>query len=344
MILYFFHSGDVMRYSTLYHLLKGKKTTSVLSYGKLHVILEYFNLFPNLTKEQFDKIIGELVEKNLLVQVDKEYVVLSSEGKKTLDNQCFSHYKINEYRYYKYDESFWRMLLFASQVISYKSYKDNDYLPIDNDPIRQLQLKKWLKQVDSTSLVSDFYEEWQQILTVLNEKEQDVLVSQLVGHKVIGYTLHQLAQQENQSMLSLYLLHKSALHQVLDSLNHTSTTYPLFFSLLQLIEQQKEHDTVDLSRHLLSQGYSLEDVARMRRLKESTITDHFIEANMMTPTDQLLTYLSDNVMSDLSRYVANYPDYKQWKYSFVLRDIPSLKFFEFRFYQFYLLEKEEGIQ
>lgn len=336
MILYFFHSGDVMRHSTLYHLLKGKKTTSVLSYGRLHGILNYFNLFPKLTKEQYNAYILMLITNDYLEEVEDQLVILTAKGKEKITTLEFSRLTLQSFDYDKVDDAFWLRLLFISQVISYKSHRNSDYIPIDNNPVHQLQLKQWLVQVDGPHLVHDFFNEWQTVLSYLPIEEQEILVSQLVGDGVIGYTISQLSQQSDKGLLYYYLHHKSAIHLLLELVYQEPDQYPLFLSIIKDIKKQEEQDTVDLTRRLLEKGYSIEEVAYMRRLKPSTITDHFIEIHIKQPSSQLMTYLTPSLKEKLNNYSLKYPEYKMWKYSVVVRDIPELTFYEFKFYQFYL--------
>lgn len=341
-ILYCFKSGEVMRYSTLYHLLKGKKTTSVLSYGKLYTLLDYFCLFPKLSKPQFNSSIHSLIQKGHLQQMDSQLVKITNQGKDILKYNVLSQLSIKGFHFYKYDDVFWQRLLFVSQVISYKSYQNADYLPIDNDPIHQLQVKQWLFQHNSDQLVKEFFSEWEQLIKHLTEEEQDMLVGQLVGHEVVGYTLSQLALQKNYDKVYAYLLYKSALHKMLIQINDSCDYYILMNSLVDMVEKEKEQDTVDLTDYLLSKGHTIKQVAHMRRLKESTIMDHFIEINMSKPSDEYMSYIPKEVCQHLEDYLKEYPNYKSWKYSQVVSKIPTLTFYEFKFYQFYLWEKKGG--
>ncbi|WP_270279674.1 helix-turn-helix domain-containing protein [Vagococcus bubulae] len=341
-ILYCFKSGDVMRYSTLYHLLKGKKTTSVLSYGKLYAILDYFYLFPKLSKTLFDSSIHSLVESGDLHQLDDQFVKLTDKGKARSQNSALNQFSIKGFDYYKFDDLFWQRLLFISQVISYKSYQNADYLPIDNDPIHQLKIKQWLRQYTSDTLVIDFFNEWKQLMGLLTQEEQDVLVSQLVGHDVVGYTLSQFAKQTNHDVLYVYLLYKSSLHKMIEQLLLGVNGFPLIFSILASIEEERENDTVDVTSSLIEKGYSINQISHMRRLKESTITDHFIEMSLSKKGMDLIDYVTIDHQTKLKAYLADNPVYKSWKFSDVIKTIPSLTFYEFKFYQFYLLEEGDN--
>jgi len=329
-----------MRYSTLYHLLKGKKTTSVLSFGRLYHLLDFFHLLDRLEKRTYEEVIQQLINKHYLIRLDNEFMCLTAEGDKYIKHDLIDSLFIKEYDYFKIDDSFWLRLLFTSQVISYQSHSVKDYIPIDNDPIHQFKLKEWLNKHYSGKLSKDFFEEWQHLLTILTKEEQDVIVSRLVGYNVFSMTIDQLSKEKNQTKLMIALTHKSALHKILNHLAKESSD-PLMQSLKESVEKEREQDTVDLTNYLFEQGHSIEKIAQMRRLKESTIVDHFIEINIKKECDKFLHWVRDTSLINLTHYFKENPDYKTWKYTNIKNIYPEITFYEFRFFQFAILEKGE---
>ncbi|RCF83134.1 hypothetical protein B1168_04140, partial [Enterococcus faecium] len=62
-ILSLFSSGHKLRISSLYQLLVGKRTTSVLIYGFTHELLFIHNSFPALQKDKFYQILQKIANK-----------------------------------------------------------------------------------------------------------------------------------------------------------------------------------------------------------------------------------------------------------------------------------------
>lgn len=60
-ILSLFQHGYKVKTSTLYHLLRGKRTTSVLIYGFLYDNLVAFGLFPLLSKTTYESVSNNYV-------------------------------------------------------------------------------------------------------------------------------------------------------------------------------------------------------------------------------------------------------------------------------------------
>ena len=149
-ILHCFESKQPMRVSTLYHLLKGKRTTSILSYAYFYDLLEYFNLFSKQQESSYLKTIQELIQNEYLEVLEEGVVQITDKGLLLLINQKEKPNlsSLNQMKYYKWDLKYWQRLLFVTQVISEKSFKEKNYVPIENNVFRQQQLKRWLKKQD----------------------------------------------------------------------------------------------------------------------------------------------------------------------------------------------------
>lgn len=340
-ILSCYKSGHPMRMSTLYHLLKGKKTSSVLTYGYFYDNLNYFNLLPKLKEKSYYKLIEKLVQKEFLFEVEKGILELSDTGVRILDEKSFPTLtQLNQMEYYKYDISFWEKIMFATQVISEKSYHEGKYIPIENNLFKQQQLKKWLK-TQSETLPSQFYKEWEKVLDFIPEDKQVLLLGQLVGHDQIGLTLNQIAIEKEQDYFYAYLEFKNYLHYFIHMIEEYQTEYPLFFELLSLEKYLIKIDSAQISYQLFRQYRSISQVSQYRRLKESTVIDHLIESFLRQPSISDLPKFNENTITALEKLKLNQPDFRRWLFKDACVYESNLSFYDFKCYQFYLIEKEK---
>ncbi len=340
-ILSCYKTNYPMRISTLYHLLKGKRTSSILSYGYFYENLLYFGLLPKLREDSYSKTIERLMSDGLLKKIDSGVAQISETGLIELEKAVFPCVSnLSQLSFYKYDLLFWNKLLFVTQITSEKSHGQRNYIPIENNIFKQQQLKFWLKK-QSKTIEMNFYEEWNLMLDYIPEAKQILLVGQLIGHNETGFTLSQIAEKQEQDYFFTYLEFKNFLHYFIQVVENERKSFPLFFELLELEKSLIKIDSSQISNQLFNQYKSIVEVSNQRNLKVSTITDHLIESFLLNP-DRLeipdfrqATLTSLNVMKQGNR------DFRRWQYKDAKDYDPDLSFYEFKFFQFYLIEKEK---
>ncbi len=341
-ILNCFNSNNSMRVSTLYHLLKGKKTASILSYGYFYNVLEYFYLFPKLKEENYMEMIGQLKKENYLVDVEEGAVQISQKGLKMINEEVsFPNIEyLNQLRYYKWDMKFWQRLIFTTQVLSEKSHKERNYLPIENSLYRQQQLKRWLN-LQSENIITEFYEEWLLLTEYLSVQQQTYIFKQLVGHDHIGDTLQQIAEEHDVEIIFAYLEFKNILHQLIFLIEQNQGEFPVFFDIIQIEKGLLKEESSLITQEMFIKNKSIKEVSMMRKLKESTIVDHLIEIYVLQPGQDNLPLISENKMKQLREYREEKSDFRKWVYKEVSLTVPNLTFYEFKMFQFILIEQEK---
>ena len=238
-ILTLFQSGYKIRTSTLYHLLVGKRTSSVLLHGFFYHNLIYLGALPNLQDADFQKELKKLVAADWII-IDEGFGMLTSRGKKQLAERKYDLNGLDNLRYGRTRENSWQLLLFAVQVISHLSYGKKEYIPIENRPFYLQQIKKWLVG-SGPNLVKHFQQELLTIFQQLPSKEADFLANQFSGYDFQGKTAFQLLPEKYQN--APWNLNKSMLK----------------------------------TREYFLAGKTEAEILRLRHLKQGTINDHFIE-------------------------------------------------------------------
>ncbi|SLM86866.1 hypothetical protein FM121_12265 [Vagococcus fluvialis bH819] len=331
-----------MRISTLYHLLKGKKTASILSYGYFYNVLDYFYLFPKLKEDSYLEMIAQLKEENYLVDTEEGAVQISKKGIKIINEEVlFPNLEyLNQLHYYKWDIKVWQRLIFTTQVLSEKSYKERNYLPIENSLYRQQQLKRWLN-MQSENIIPKFYEEWLLLTEYLSIQQQTYIFKQLVGHEHIGETLQQIAEEHDVDIIFAYLEFKNAVHQLIFLIEQKHEKFPVFFDIIQIEKGLVKEESSLITKEIFIKNKSIKEISMIRNLKESTIVDHLIEIYLVQGEKNNLLFISDDKINQLNEYRKEKPDFRKWVYKEAVSAVSGLTFYEFKMFQFSLVEQEK---
>ena len=239
--------------------------------------------------------------------------------------------------YYKWDLAFFERIVFTTQVLSEKAYLEKQYLPIETNLFKQQRLKIWLSK-QKKDVVTSFYYEWDKLVDCLPIDGQELILKQLVGHNHRGQTLQQISEEKTKHLLYLYLEFKNYWHLLITEIIENSNNYPLF--ALILIEEKTfvKEDSSQKTSELVLKGYSIEEIARVRNLKISTVTDHLIEDYILNQTK--INLIDEKASDFLLAYYQKDPNYTLWTFKEATNYYPDLSFYDFKFFQFRLFEKE----
>ncbi|MGX7023554.1 helix-turn-helix domain-containing protein [Vagococcus hydrophili] len=341
-ILHCFESKQPMRVSTLYHLLKGKRTTSILSYAYFYDLLEYFNLFSKQQESSYLKTIQELIQNGYLEVLEEGVVQITDEGLLLLINQKAKPNlsSLNQLKYYKWDLKYWQRLLFVTQVISEKSFKEKNYVPIENNVFRQQQLKRWLKKQDE-KIIENIYDEWRFIADQLPKDDQIYIFKQLVGHEHVGQTFQQITENQETDLIFSYLEFKNILHEMIELIEEFQDKLPIFFGMMGEEKQLLKEESYLVTKKIYEKTQSVREVAQVRNLKESTITDHLLESFLISTSKEEIILNESLNRQILDKFRVEQPDFRRWRFSDVRKEMPNLSFYEFKMYQFFLVEQEK---
>lgn len=271
-ILSLFHTGHKLRISTLYHLLIGKRTSSVLIHGFFYRNLPLFDSFSQLEEKQFNRWIDQLIQKKLIEETDG-FGQLTEAGRIKLQaTQRTQLINLNGLRYGRERERMWQLSLLAVQVISYLTYHEKEYIPLDSRPFFLYQTKKWLHQAEE-GFLTEFPTELEQILAALSKEQANFLANQFSGYEQYGQVAFQLLPAKWQEAPWDRLYYQNAI----DAFLQQALQQPNFRRLLRQLDQLNYNQSMLKTRKLYLSGLSLEEIARQRRLKQGTLNDHFIE-------------------------------------------------------------------
>ncbi|MDU5333566.1 helix-turn-helix domain-containing protein [Enterococcus sp.] len=276
-ILTLFQTGYKIRTSTLYHLLVGKRTSSVLLHGFFYRNLIYLGSLPNLKEATFQREIQNLIAAEWIT-TNEGFGRMTQLGSEQLSEKNFDLVGLDNLRYGRMREDSWQLILFAVQVLSYLSYGEKEYLPIEQRPFYLQQLKKWLAG-SKPHLVERFQHELFAIFQQLPAGESDFLANQFSGYGFQGKTAFQLLPMKYQEEPWNQLYRQHAIDLFLAQVKEGELA-----RLISTLDQQNLNKSMLKTREFFLAGKSESEILRLRHLKQGTINDHFIEWALMEET------------------------------------------------------------
>lgn len=267
--------------ASVFHLLKGKKSSQTIQDGHLFRLTEFFQTIPTLRREKFSQSIETLHKQNLIEAMKEDLFSVTDKGRQlltvSLDNRPIPIY-LNGWRYHHVTVPFWQRLSLLIQVCSHLIHEQSSYIPIQRDT----EVKRWIRTfVQSYSgsredLADNLLEE----LTTGMESNRFIdprtVILRFTGYRKIGLTAQQAAVQLEMDPLHYSHHFQNVLHYLLMISEQHRDKYKL---LHQLSEGEVFPFTASTRKtyELINRGYSIEKIMAIRRLKRGTIEDHLIE-------------------------------------------------------------------
>lgn len=328
-LLQIFHKfGGERSVSAGFHLLKGKRSGQTIQDVGNFNLHSFFDLTPKLSKEIYLEHAEQLIDLGYATYRDEHYFILTNKGLEVLENSKPMYF--NGWYYRGNEHIFFKRLSLVVQSLSYSVQEIKSFAPIQKNEDIQLWVKQFLVKNNYKSnvffqAIRDEISDSLNKLTV-DDSSLNLLLYRLSGFNTPGWTWQQLAREQNRSLLDVQLAYIEALHMWLDTLYEEPKHY-----LIQLAEgiriEQLLTESSQKTANLFQQGFKLEQIATMRRLKESTIEDHFVEMAMTMSQFPLLQFVASQDVEAIVHAVKQ-TNSKKLK---VLRDIvPELSYFQIR--------------
>ncbi|KAF0816975.1 helix-turn-helix domain-containing protein [Cytobacillus sp. FSL R5-0377] len=324
--------GQRTLYSIL-HLLNGKKSSQTIQDAHLFQLTPLFRSFEHLSREVLEKLAEEIISSGWMTAITEKHYTLTEKGKKELERsliECPIPSSLNGWLYHSTGELFWERITLLIQVISQLNNNNVKYLPIQ----RKRGVHEWLKDFlrtsgfDRDTVGGMLYRELVQCLEELKDINPAVLTLRLTGYSRIGLTAVQASEQLGIKQDYYHHQFLGAIHHILESARENSAEYPLIDKIVSgagnavqlTLSAQKTYS-------LLKQGQDLAEIAKIRRLKKSTIEDHVVEIALNDSSFNITRYVSEEKQK-LILHAANSADSLQLKQ--IRQIVPESDYFEIR--------------
>ena len=330
---------------SVYHLLNGRSSIQTLQDAHLYELTELYGIYKKLTLKEFDEIIAELEDKQLIQQLDQtKYYLVTHKGLKLVENTPLQN-QFNGLLYEQISDEFYQRLSLFIQVWTNSNQKNANYIPvIDNykteNFIKQLYInRKKLIQQDLKQL----YEELTILLEKTPEKHRLYYIDRFSGYDHYGLSIPQLAQKYQTDQHTIQLSLTAINHFIIKHTLNNPTRFKIIYLLISTLSMNnKLTKSASQTNKLLKKHTNLESIARIRDLKLSTIYDHLVEIALYNPNFPINDFVSMSEQEEIINYVKN-------NNSFKLKEIKDnvsgeINYFQIRLVLSMMSSIEEGVE
>jgi len=315
--------------SAVFHLLNGKRSGQTIQDVEYYKLKPYFSILPKMKKELFDKMIDILVN-NSWIELDDSTAIVTAKGREKIAVSENFHY--NGWVYRGKEWVFFYRLSLIVQTLSHSITNDFSFIPVQKDEKIQQFARSFLKThpYRNRNLIASLKVELSQSLLKceMADSKKNLIVHRLVGKDVSGWTWRQMADEIECSEMDVYCSFIEALHIWLDVLFSHYQQFPLLYEIARDCKISNPlTDSAAKTSRLFVQGYTMGQIAEMRKLKMSTIEDHFVEMAINDPDFPIHQFLQDREFNEIQEFVQKSGTKKL---RLLKENLPGLSYFQLR--------------
>lgn len=283
--------------SSVFHLLKGKKSAQTIQDAHLYKLAKWFQTAPFLKMDTFDRLIQQLLEtgclegeRQRLFVTDKGISEMAEVFQKTGTFPFLSGWNLAGTA-----PVFFSRLQLIVQVVSHLAYADRIYYPIT----REEQVQQWVKQFmkenpfEKRALAGQLNQELLQVLEQQPE-QPDCLLLRFSGHGQTGRTVWQTAEMLNMETTEYWFRFLHSLHTIVQTVMKDDGQLPLLRQLLNgIIVSVPLTESARKTAGYLHKGMTIKEIAGIRRLKQATIEDHVVELALNDPRFSIRPFVDE---------------------------------------------------
>ncbi|GLB58032.1 helix-turn-helix domain-containing protein [Cytobacillus sp. NCCP-133] len=324
--------GQRTIYSIL-HLLNGKKSSQTIQDAHLFQLTRLFKTFEQLSRDELDRYTEDMERQSWISNNEIGHYTITPEGERILQDvllKCPLPTSLNGWKHHKSTDVFWGRLSLLVQVISHLNNHHTKYLPVQ----KKTSIHKWLKSFLLTSGSARnevgiiLYKELLKCFEGLCDISPAVLTLRLTGHNRIGLTAEQAAEQLGLGLAYYRIQFLAALHYLMECVGRNPGSFPLMDKVLSGLDESIPLTlSTEKTYNLLNQGLSIDEIAKIRRLKRSTIEDHVVELALNVSGFDITPYVSNNIQESIL-HAAHRSNSRQLKH--IRQLIPQAEYFEIR--------------
>lgn len=336
-LLSYFDSKKIVKSSQILHTLRGKKTPSMYYLVEKNQWHHGFSLEKGIKESDLISIIRLALRKKILIEKDKGFL-LTSKGEKYLSDFFKNHYypkRVKQFKNIEIYKVLWEQLQLFTQVFSEYSYQNNNYTPIIKNPLAQEKVKKFFKLANKNLGFSllEWMKEQKFIFNYLEKEKANVLTNFLTGHKQIGKTRKQLANQLKMLDYEFKFYLRDLIEEVIEVIKIHSRNLPLLISILDQINKdyffsmsKSTYETYEM----LYKGESIQKISSYRNIKESTVKEHILEIAFILEEFPIRKYIPEMIYVSLHNNFSNRSDYL---FKEAQLKIEGLEFYHYRLFE-----------
>ncbi|MCZ0717658.1 helix-turn-helix domain-containing protein [Aerococcus kribbianus] len=259
----------------LYQVLVGRRTATTLFFAVEAQVQAFHGLLPHLSKEQWQVFCQDNTRPNWdkirLVEAKDLWLQANNQIPKAVRNL------------------WWESFALLLQSLSYTRHQNNSFIPISQTHQAQHIVKLYFahyRQKNRTMTKADIakacFEEIKRFANQYPQGLNDLFWPQFSGDQVLGATVDQVARQANYDSREVALISSAYFDTLLATCIQSNGVLGEFFRLL-VQHAHPWNQSIEITFCHLNEGLGMEEIARKRGLKVSTINDHLQEILLYFP-------------------------------------------------------------
>ncbi|MEJ7540735.1 helix-turn-helix domain-containing protein [Staphylococcus intermedius] len=253
LILYLYdHASAYKTRKSIFNIIIGKKSHQTFFDAVSLNVLSLYGCAPKLTYEQFEQIINQ--EENTIKRLETSHLMTFQ----TLD-------------------ATFKAIQLLIQTVSHIQNHQRTFLPIASqveihDTVRQIYY-----EIEQRQLHATLEKEVTTLFELLDEKHDTIYCHYLLtGYDEPMYTFSQISMIEAIDIQDLFTAHYEALLSIYRFIQNAEQ-FPI---LSQCIMPLEISERVLQTLHLLENNYTIDQIAEIEQVRETTIEDHILDLFM----------------------------------------------------------------
>lgn len=283
--------------SSVFHLLKGKKSAQTIQDAHLYKLAKWFQTAPFLKMDSFDQLIQQLLQTGCL-EGERQRLFVTEKGRNEMagvfqKTGCFPF--LSGWKLAGTAPIFFSRLQLIVQVVSHLAYSDRTYYPITRDEQVQSWVKHFIKEspFEKKALADQLNRELSHVFEQQPE-QPDYLLLRFSGHGQTGRTAWQTAEMLNIETTEYWFRFLHSLHAIVQTATEDDGQLPLLKQLLKGITVSVPlTESARKTASYLHKGMTIEQIAEARRLKQATIEDHVVELALNDPQFSIRPFVDE---------------------------------------------------
>ena len=306
----------------------------------------FFASLPHLKEEYFQQLVDGFFREGIVSENESGIVLLKDIPEFSLVTTG-SHpvnYLMHPYSFVQLRD----VTRLWVEWISYHRYEETSYRPLIQNVWLQQLFKRWYKEEKETitpAWFSSVVNEFQAWANRQNESVKGHWVGLFNGAKSTAALENELVSLWEFTMVEdCESLSRLVLMKWVSDVFEDSENYPINYGWFAKMFEWISHETVSVQEtvRLFEKGLKRTEIARLRKLKESTINDHLLKHLLLTK-DAFYKRVEESKVAKVYKSLfedGQYPKYKEAKEQFEAEG-KKMDFFLFRYYQIKDLKERE---
>ncbi|MFC7371207.1 helix-turn-helix domain-containing protein [Fictibacillus iocasae] len=263
------------------HILSGKKTAQSLADAQLFGIGKYYAVLSSLKKNELEEKTAVLFAESLIEELSNGVFIVTKKGEKIVG---YNHYPflrhLSGLAHWNIEHHFWLSLSLYIQSISNMLAHNSRFLPVVTDYQAVRSVKALFPKTEAErkeSAVRLYHEMVQLLENYGNSQIASLFLQRATRFERIGSTFEQLSHDFGTSEEEVRMMFRSLLHFILTKVKEHPHEYEELHRFIPPGHSESLTNSARATLSLLQEGYPLDEIERLRKLKRSTLEDHLVE-------------------------------------------------------------------